>query len=76
MMHEFNRSALWPMLLLCLSLTACAASSPLIVQPRKPEIPKPSPELMKPPKQPESYSENAQADIKRWREKLEGLQGR
>lgn len=60
-------------LLLVLSLSGCASSSPVLIP--QPRVPAPDPELMTPPST-EDYSARAQADMKAWRQTLESLRRR
>jgi len=65
-------TALAAWLLLVLSLSGCAASSPIVTPPLpcpKPEIPALPPSLAKPPPQ-ESFLDAARRDISTWLQQL------
>ena len=66
-MPTSNNAMQWRTLLLvlALSLSACASSSP----PFRPQIPPPAPALMEPPPSP-SFSDRAASDIRQWRQRL------
>lgn len=61
-----------PLLLLVLTLTACAAPQPSLT----PRLPPPDPRLMEPPPEPESFSRRVEQSLRDWATRLEGSPGR